>query len=99
VALPPGTVDDPRRGSSRRPATSRPDRNRVRGTDDAGALFGQFDTNLVQIENRLGVYISARGNKVQIEGPRIRSPAPAMCSRDAPAPHVRQEIDTGAVDR
>ncbi|WP_338467781.1 PhoH family protein [Novosphingobium sp. ZN18A2] len=34
-----------------------------------GALFGQFDTNLVQIENRLGVFISARGNRVQIEGP------------------------------
>ena len=34
-----------------------------------GALFGQFDQNLVQIENRLGVYISARGNKAVIEGP------------------------------
>ncbi len=33
-----------------------------------GMLFGQFDANLVQIENRLGVYISARGNQVQIEG-------------------------------
>jgi len=34
-----------------------------------GALFGEFDANLVQIENRLGVYIGARGNQVQIEGP------------------------------
>ncbi len=33
-----------------------------------GALFGQFDANLVQIENSLGVFIAARGNKVQIEG-------------------------------
>jgi phosphate starvation-inducible PhoH-like protein len=33
-----------------------------------GALFGQFDANLVLIENRLGVFISARGNRVQIEG-------------------------------
>ncbi len=33
-----------------------------------GTLFGQFDANLVQIENRLGVYIGARGNRVQIEG-------------------------------
>jgi phosphate starvation-inducible protein PhoH and related proteins len=32
------------------------------------AIFGEFDRNLVTIENRLGVYISARGNKVQIEG-------------------------------
>ena len=31
-------------------------------------LFGEFDRNLVAIENRLSVYISARGNKVQIEG-------------------------------
>ena len=33
-----------------------------------GALFGEFDANLVQIENRLGVLIAARGNKVIIEG-------------------------------
>ena len=33
-----------------------------------GALFGQYDQNLVAIENRLGVYIAARGNKLQIEG-------------------------------
>ena len=31
-------------------------------------VFGEFDRNLVAIENRLGVYISARGNRVQIEG-------------------------------
>ena len=34
-----------------------------------GTLFGQFDANLVQLENRLGVYIAARGTRVQIEGP------------------------------
>jgi phosphate starvation-inducible PhoH-like protein len=33
-----------------------------------GRLFGEFDQNLVAIENNLGVYISARGNRVQIEG-------------------------------
>ncbi|MGB5076730.1 MAG: phosphate starvation-inducible protein PhoH, partial [Sphingorhabdus sp.] len=32
------------------------------------SVFGEFDRNLVAIENRLGVYISARGNRVQIEG-------------------------------
>jgi phosphate starvation-inducible PhoH-like protein len=32
------------------------------------SVFGEFDRNLVTIENRLGVYISARGNRVQIEG-------------------------------
>ena len=34
-----------------------------------GALFGQFDANLVQVENRLGVFISARGDQIHIEGP------------------------------
>jgi phosphate starvation-inducible protein PhoH and related proteins len=33
-----------------------------------GRLFGEFDQNLVAIENRLGVYVSARGNRIQIEG-------------------------------
>jgi phosphate starvation-inducible protein PhoH and related proteins len=33
-----------------------------------GRLFGEFDQNLVAIENNLGVYIAARGNKLQIEG-------------------------------
>ena len=31
-------------------------------------LFGEFDQNLLAIEHQLGVYITARGNKVQIEG-------------------------------
>ncbi|URW75141.1 PhoH family protein [Sphingomonas donggukensis] len=31
-------------------------------------LFGEYDTNLVALENRLGVYITARGNRVQVEG-------------------------------
>ena len=33
-----------------------------------GALFGEFDQNLIALEGQLGVYISARGNKVQVEG-------------------------------
>lgn len=33
-----------------------------------GRLFGEFDQNLVAIENRFGVYVAARGNKLQIEG-------------------------------
>ena len=33
-----------------------------------GPLFGEFDRNLVAIEDRLGVYIAARGNRIQIEG-------------------------------
>ena len=33
-----------------------------------GPLFGDYDRHLVAIESRLGVHISARGSKVQIEG-------------------------------
>ncbi len=31
-------------------------------------LFGEFDQNLLQLESRLGVYITARGNRVGLEG-------------------------------
>ncbi len=64
-----------------------------------GALFGQFDANLVQIENRLGVYISARGNKVQIEGPED---AVARARDVLKRMHERLEqghdLDSGAVE-
>jgi phosphate starvation-inducible PhoH-like protein len=43
-----------------------------------GPLFGEFDRNLVAIEDRLGVYIAARGAKVQIEG----EPEDAARARD-----------------
>src|SRR5690554_1354025 len=33
-----------------------------------GSLFGEFDANLVRIENRLDVFIAARGNRAMIEG-------------------------------
>lgn len=64
-----------------------------------GALFGQFDQNLVQIENRLGVYISARGNRVLIEGPddsvaRAREVLKGMHQRLLNG----HEVDAGAVE-
>ena len=67
--------------------------------DVLGALFGQFDANLVQIENRLGVYISARGNRIQIEGPdeavaRARDVLKGMHQRLLDG----QELDAGAVE-
>ena len=43
-----------------------------------GPLFGEFDRNLVAIEDRLGVYIAARGAKAQIEG----EPEDAARARD-----------------
>lgn len=65
-----------------------------------GALFGQFDSNLVQVENRLGVYIAARGNKIQIEGPedavaRARETVTGMY-RQLEQGH--QELDSGAIE-
>jgi phosphate starvation-inducible PhoH-like protein len=62
-------------------------------------LFGQYDQNLVAIENRLGVYIAARGNKLQIEGEahaanRARDVMTGLYNRIV----AGQEIDAGAVE-
>ncbi|BDW83075.1 phosphate starvation protein PhoH [Erythrobacter sp. Dej080120_24] len=64
-----------------------------------GPLFGQFDANLVQVENRLGVYIHARGDKVMIEGPedavaRARETLTTMYDRLA----LGQDLDAGAIE-
>ena len=62
-------------------------------------LFGQFDANLVQVENRLSVFISARGDKVMIEGPedsvaRARDVLQSMYDRLA----MGQDLDEGAIE-
>ncbi len=64
-----------------------------------GRLFGEYDQNLIAIESRLGVYISARGNKLVIEGvseqiARARDVLTGLYNRISQG----QEIDTGAVD-
>ena len=64
-----------------------------------GRLFGEYDQNLVAIENRLGVYIAARGNRIQIEGEaeaaaRARDVLTGLYNRLAHG----QEIDAGAVE-
>ncbi len=64
-----------------------------------GALFGEFDANLVRIENRLGVFIAARGNRVVIEGAeddvaRARQVLMAMHEKLL----AGQELDAGAVE-
>ncbi len=64
-----------------------------------GALFGEFDANLVQIENRLGVLVAARGNRVVIEGTeddvaRARQILVAMHEKLL----AGQEIDSGAIE-
>ena len=64
-----------------------------------GALFGEFDANLVQIENRLGVLIAARGNRVGIEG---SSDEVARAREVLIAMHERlltgQELDSGTIE-
>jgi len=64
-----------------------------------GRLFGEYDQNLVAIENRLGVYVSARGNKVQIEGEagaaaRAREVLTGLYNRIVKG----EDVDAGMVD-
>jgi phosphate starvation-inducible protein PhoH and related proteins len=64
-----------------------------------GRLFGEYDQNLIAIESRLGVYISARGNKLVIEGfadaiGRARDVLTGLYNRIVQG----QEIDSGAVE-
>ena len=89
---------------SRKPGPAQPgDRARLEVIFDRpqllGRLFGEYDQNLVAIENRLGVYIAARGNKLQIEGEagaiaRAREVLTGLYNRLVQG----QEIDTGAVE-
>src|SRR5579875_193643 len=58
---------------SRKPVPAQAgDRSRLEVTFDKpqllSALFGHYDQNLVALENRLDVYITARGNRVGLEG-------------------------------
>jgi phosphate starvation-inducible protein PhoH and related proteins len=64
-----------------------------------GPLFGEFDRNLVAIEDRLGVYIAARGARVQIEG----EPEAAARARDVLMGLYNrldegQDVDAGMVE-
>ena len=64
-----------------------------------GSLFGQYDQNLIALENRLGVYIAARGNRISVEGEaesaaRARAVLTGLYNRLAQG----QSIDVGDVD-
>ncbi|RYD53860.1 MAG: PhoH family protein [Sphingomonadales bacterium] len=62
-------------------------------------LFGEFDSNLLALEERLGVYIHARGQKVQIEG---SAEAVAHAREVLQELHSRvirgEDIDTGLIE-
>lgn len=64
-----------------------------------GRLFGEYDQNLVAIEDRLGVYIGARGNRLQLEGEasataRARDVLTGLYNRIIQG----QDIDSGTVE-
>ncbi|UUL81690.1 PhoH family protein [Sphingomonas qomolangmaensis] len=89
---------------SRKPVPARAgDKSRIELTFDRPELlpqlFGEYDTHLVALENRLGVYITARGDRVVVEG----SAEAVALARDAlQALHARllqgQAVDPGLVD-
>lgn len=89
---------------TRKPLPARTgDRSRADMTFDRpqllSQLFGQFDQNLVTIENRLGVFITARGDKVSFEG----SAEAVALARDVLTDLYRrlqrgEDIDSGTVD-
>ncbi|WP_375401935.1 PhoH family protein [uncultured Sphingomonas sp.] len=89
---------------SRKPVPAQAgDRSRVELVFDKpqtlAALFGQYDQNLVALENRLGVYITARGNRVQLEGSAEQVALARDVLHDLRARIGRgEEVDTGLVD-
>lgn len=58
-------------------------------------LFGQYDQNLIALEGQLGVYISARGNRVQIEGEADA----AARARDVLATLYQRLVHGGTIDQ
>ncbi|HEU0043016.1 PhoH family protein [Sphingomonas sp.] len=89
---------------SRKPVPAQSgDRSRVEVLFDKpqalSRLFGQYDQNLVALENRLGVYITARGNRVGLEGPAEQVAVARDVLHDLYARIGRgEDVDTGLVD-
>jgi phosphate starvation-inducible PhoH-like protein len=89
---------------SRKPVPAQSgDRSRVELTFDRpqalSALFGQYDQNLVALENRLGVYITARGNRIGLEGSAEQVAIARDVLNDLYGRIGRgEDVDTGLVD-
>jgi len=89
---------------SRKPVPAQAgDRSRLEVTFDKPQLlpqlFGQYDQNLVALENRLDVYITARGNRVGLEGPAEQVAMAREVLNDLYKRIQRgEEIDAGLVD-
>jgi phosphate starvation-inducible PhoH-like protein len=62
-------------------------------------LFGQYDKNLVALEHRLGIYITARGNRVGLEGSAEQVAMARDVLNDLYGRIQRgEDVDTGLVD-
>jgi phosphate starvation-inducible PhoH-like protein len=89
---------------SRKPVPAQPgERSRLELLFDKpqylSQLFGQYDQHLVALENRLGVYITARGNRVGLEGSAEQVALARDVLNDLYARISRgEEVDTGLVD-
>jgi phosphate starvation-inducible protein PhoH and related proteins len=89
---------------SRKPVPAQTgDRSRVELLFDKpqllATLFGQYDRNLVALENRLGVYITARGNRIGLEGTAEQVAMARDVLNDLYKRIQRgEDVDTGLVD-
>ena len=89
---------------SRKPVPARPgERSRAELSFDKPQLlprlFGEFDSNLLALEERLGVYITARGDRVQVEGTAEAVAHAREVLNDLHSRVMRgEEIDTGLID-
>lgn len=62
-------------------------------------LFGEYDSNLLALEERLGVYITARGDRVQVEGSAEAVAQTREVLNELNARVMRgEEIDPGLID-
>jgi len=62
-------------------------------------LFGEFDSNILALEERLGVYIHARGQRVVIEGSAEAVAHAREVLQDLHTRVIRgEDVDTGLID-
>ena len=89
---------------SRKPVPAQSgERSRVEVTFDKPQLlpqlFGEYDSNILALEERLGVYIHARGQRVVIEGSAEAVAHAREVLQELQARVIRgEEIDTGLID-
>ena len=90
---------------SRKPVPAQSgERSRVEVTFDKPQLlprlFGEYDANLLALEERLGVYITARGDRVGIEGSAESVARAREVLQELQSRVIRgEEVDTGLIDR